>query len=158
MAAVMMLSSWGSLQTSILGTARIPYAMARDGIFFQQLARVSRKTSVPVFALIVQGFWAGILALSGTFDQLTDLAIFAFWLFYGMVAAAVFVFRWREPNATRPYRTWGYPVIPALFVLVTILLIIFSLKDAPGRSLIGLAIIAAGLPVYWYFSTKRPKE
>ncbi len=152
MAGVMMLSSWGSLQTSILGTARIPYAMARDGIFFQSLARVSRNTRVPVISLIVQGVWAAVLALSGTFDQLTDLAIFAFWLFYGMVTAAVFVFRWREPDAPRPYRTWGYPVVPALFVLATIYLIVFTIKDAPVRSLIGLAIIAAGLPVYWYFA------
>jgi APA family basic amino acid/polyamine antiporter len=151
MAGVMLLSSWGSLQTSILGTARIPYAMARDGVFFQSLARVSKGTRVPVIALLVQAVWAGVLALSGTFDQLTDLAIFAFWLFYGMVAAAVFVFRKREPDAPRPYRTWGYPVVPALFVLVTIFLIIRTIMSTPLQSLIGLAIIAAGLPVYWYF-------
>lgn len=151
MAGVMMLSSWGSLQTSILGTARIPFAMARDGVFFQSLARVSRKSRVPVIALVVQAAWAAVLALSGTFDQLTDLAIFAFWLFYGMVTAAVFVFRRKEPNAPRPYRTWGYPVVPALFVLVTIYLIIFTIKNAPLQSLFGLLIIALGLPVYWYF-------
>lgn len=155
MAAVMMLSSWGSLQTSILGTARIPYAMARDGVFFQSLARVSKGASVPVVSLIVQAVWASVLAVSGKFDQLTDLAIFAFWLFYGMVTASVFVFRKREPNATRPYRTWGYPVVPALFVLVTIYLIIFTIKNAPLQSLIGLAIIAAGLPVYFYFTRKN---
>lgn len=154
-AAVMMLSSWGSLQTSILGTARIPFAMARDGLFFKSLARVSRKTCVPVISLVVQGFWAAILALSGSFDQLTDFAIFAFWLFYGMVAASVFVFRRSEPDHKRPYRTWGYPVVPALFVLVTICLIGFTIKNAPLQSLIGLAIIAAGLPVYWYFSSKN---
>ena len=151
MAGVMMLSSWGSLQTSILGTARIPFAMARDGIFFQSLARVSRKTHVPVIALIVQAVWAAVLTLSGTFDQLTDLAIFAFWLFYGMVAAAVFVFRRRDPDARRPYRTWGYPVVPALFVLVTIYLIIFTIWNAPLQSVFGLIIIALGVPVYWYF-------
>ena len=161
MAGVMMLSSWGSLQTSILGTARIPFAMARDGIFFQSLARVSRKTHVPVIALIVQAVWAAVLALSGTFDQLTDLAIFAFWLFYGMVTAAVFVFRRREPDTPRPYRTWGYPVVPALFVLVTIYLIGFTIKNAPLQSLFGLLIIALGLPVYWYFvraNTRRTNQ
>lgn len=158
MAAVMMLSSWGSLQTSILGTARIPFAMARDGVFFQSLAKVSRNTKVPIISLVVQGVWAGILALSGSFDQLTDLAIFAFWLFYGMTTAAVFIFRRREPDAPRPYRTWGYPVVPALFVLVTIYLIIFTIKNAPLQSLIGLVIIAAGLPVYWYFSRKIKRD
>lgn len=157
MAAVMMLSSWGSLQSSILGTARIPYAMARDGVFFQSLARVSTKTSVPVISLIVQAVWASILTLSGSFDQLTNLAIFAFWLFYAMVVGAVFVFRRREPDAPRPYRTWGYPVLPALFILVTIYIIVTEIWNYPVRSLLGLAIIAMGLPVYWYFSSKNPE-
>jgi APA family basic amino acid/polyamine antiporter len=157
MAGVMMLSSWGSLQTSILGTARIPYAMARDGVFFQSLARVSKNTRVPVMALIVQGVWAAVLAVSGKFDQLTDLAIFAFWLFYGMVTASVFIFRRREPDAPRPYRTWGYPVVPAVFVLVTIYLIVFTIYNAPFLSFLGLIIIAAGLPVYWYFASKNPE-
>ena len=155
MAAVMMLSSWGSLPSSILGTARIPYAMARDGVFFQSLARVSKNTKVPVISLVVQGIWAAVLTLSGSFDQLTDMAIFAFWLFYGLVAASVFVFRRREPNANRPYKTWGYPVVPGLFVLTTICLIGITIWNNPPRSVAGLAIIAAGLPVYFYFSRKR---
>jgi APA family basic amino acid/polyamine antiporter len=155
MAGVMLLSSWGSLQTSILGTARIPYAMARDGVFFQSLARVSKSTHVPVIALIVQCIWAGVLAVSGKFDQLTDLAIFAFWLFYGMVTASVFIFRAREPNTLRPYKTWGYPVVPAIFVLVTIYLIWSTFWNAPVLSAIGLIIILAGLPVYWYFTRKN---
>ena len=158
MAAVMMLSSWGSLQSSILGTARIPYAMARDGVFFQSLARVSKNTKVPVISLVVQGIWAAVLTLSGSFDQLTDMAIFAFWLFYGLVAASVFVFRWREPDAHRPYKTWGYPVVPGLFVLTTIALIAITIWNNPPRSIAGLAIIAAGLPVYFYFSKKNPER
>jgi APA family basic amino acid/polyamine antiporter len=153
-AAVMLLSSWGSLQTSILGTARIPFAMARDGLFFKSLARVS-KNHIPLISLVVQGIWAAVLILSGSFDQLTDFAIFAFWLFYGMTAGAVFVFRRREPDTPRPYRTWGYPVVPALFVLVTIYLIVFTIYNAWLQSLIGLAIIAAGLPVYWYFARRQ---
>ena len=157
MAAVMMLSSWGSLQSSILGTARIPYAMARDGVFFQSLARVSKNTRIPIISLVVQGVWASVLTLSGSFDQLTDMAIFAFWLFYGLVAGAVFVFRWREPNAERPYKTWGYPVVPALFVLTTIYLIGTTIYNYPMRSLAGLIIIALGLPVYFYFSSKNRK-
>jgi APA family basic amino acid/polyamine antiporter len=157
-AGIMLLSSFGSLQTSILGTARVPFAMARDKLFFASLANVSKKTHVPVICLIVQAVWAGILALSGSYDQLTDYAIFAFWLFYGLVTAAVFVFRWRLPNAERPYKTWGYPVVPALFVLVTVYLIVFTIKNAPLQSLIGLAIIAAGLPVYWYFERKAKSK
>lgn len=157
MAGVMMLSSWGSLQSSILGTARIPYAMAKDGVFFQSLAKVSKGTKVPVISLVVQAVWAAVLTLSGSFDQLTDMAIFAFWLFYGLVAASVFVFRWREPNAERPYKTWGYPVVPGLFVLTTIYLIVTTIYNYPVRSIIGLAIIAAGLPVYFYFASKNPE-
>jgi APA family basic amino acid/polyamine antiporter len=132
--------------------------MARDGVFFQSLARVSKNTKVPVISLVVQGIWAAVLTLSGSFDQLTDMAIFAFWLFYGLVAASVFVFRWREPNANRPYKTWGYPVVPGLFVLTTICLIGITIFNYPIRSLAGLAIIAAGLPVYFYFSRKNPER
>lgn len=155
-AAVMMLSSWGSLQSSILGTARIPYAMAKDGVFFETLARVSKNTKVPVISLIVQGVWAAVLTLSGSFDQLTDMAIFAFWLFYALVAGAVFVFRWREPNAHRPYKTWGYPVVPALFILTSIYLIATTIYNYPARSIAGLLLIAAGLPIYFYFARKNP--
>ena len=153
-AAIMLLSSWGSLQTSILGTARIPYAMAKDGLFFKSLASVS-KSHVPLISLIAQGVWAAVLILSGSFDQLTDFAIFAFWLFYGMTTAAVFVFRRREPDAPRPYRTWGYPVVPAVFVLVTIFLIVSTVINTPLQSLIGLVIIGAGVPVYWYFAKRQ---
>lgn len=153
-AGVMMLSSFGSLQTSILGTARVPFAMARDRVFFESLARVSPRTHIPLISLIVQAAWSAILALSGTYDQLTDYAIFAFWLFYGLVTGAVFVFRRRLPNEDRPYKTWGYPLVPALFVLVTIWLILTTIKNAPVQSLIGLVIIALGLPVYWYFARR----
>src|SRR5688500_5481208 len=157
MATFMMFLSMGSVKTSILGTARITYAMARDGVFFESLARVSKSTRVPVISLIVQGIWAGVLTLSGSFDQLTDLAVFAFWLFYGLVAAAVFVFRWREPNAERPYRTWGYPVVPALFVLTTIYLIGATIYNYPARSPACLSISALGLPVHFYFAAKNRK-
>ncbi len=156
-AAVMMLSSWGSLQSSILGTARIPYAMAKDGVFFETLARVSKNTKVPVISLIVQGVWAAVLTLSGSFDQLTDMAIFAFWLFYALVAGAVFVFRVREPNAERPYKTWGYPIVPALFILTSIYLIGTTIYNYPARSIAGLLLIAAGLPIYFYFARKNPE-
>ena len=154
MAGIMMISSWGSLQTSILGTARVPYAMALDGLSPQSLARVSPRSCVPVLSLVVQAVWAAILVLSGSFDQLTDFAIFAFWLFYGMITAAVFVFRRKLPGEQRPYRTLGYPIVPAVFVLVTICLILFTIKNSFVQSVIGLFIIALGLPVYWYFERK----
>jgi len=158
MAGIMMISSWGSLQTSILGTARVPYAMALDGLSPHSLARVSPRTYVPVFSLLVQAVWAGILVLSGSFDQLTDFAIFAFWLFYGMITAAVFVLRWKLPDEPRPVRTLGYPFVPAIFVLVTICLIGYTIYNAFIQSVIGLVIIALGIPLYFHFNRKVEKR
>lgn len=155
MAAALMVSSFGSLHTSVLAGARFPYAMARDGLFFKSLSAISPRTHVPVRALVAQGLWAGVLALSGSYDMLTDYAIFALWLFYGLAAASVFVFRRKFPDAERPYRTWGYPVLPALFLLATAWLIINTIITTPTQSLIGLALIALGLPVYSYFR-RRP--
>jgi APA family basic amino acid/polyamine antiporter len=156
MAAALMISSFGTLHTSVLATARIPYAMARDGLFFSRLARVSSASFVPVPALIAQTIWSCLLALSGTYDALTDYAIFAFWIFYGLTTASVFVFRRTRPDVPRPYRTWGYPIVPAIFVLVTIGLIVNTFITAPVQSAMGIVVILLGLPVYWYFD-RRPR-
>ncbi|MEO6390640.1 MAG: APC family permease, partial [Pyrinomonadaceae bacterium] len=150
-AAGLMASSIGTLHTSILTGARVPYAMARDRMFFDRLARLSPRTHVPIGALIVQGFWACVLALSGSFDTLTDYVIFGSWIFYGLTTASVFVFRRTMPDAPRPYRAWGYPVVPALFLLVTALLLINTLRTATKQAVIGIVLIALGLPVYYYF-------
>jgi APA family basic amino acid/polyamine antiporter len=152
MAAALMSSSIGTLHTSILTGARVPYAMSRDRLFFQNLARLSPRTHVPIGALIVQGIWASILALSGSFDTLTDYVIFGSWIFYGLVTASVFIFRRRMPNAERPYRAWGYPVVPALFLLVTAWLLINTLLTTPVQALIGIGLILLGLPVYYYWA------
>jgi APA family basic amino acid/polyamine antiporter len=151
-AAALMSSSIGTLHTSILTGARVPYAMSRDRLFFQNLARLSPRTHVPIGALILQGIWASILALSGSFDTLTDYVIFGSWIFYGLVTASVFIFRKRMPNAERPYRAWGYPVVPVLFLLVTGWLLINTLLTTPKQALIGLALILLGLPVYYYWA------
>ncbi len=151
-AAALLMSTFGTLHSSILTGARVPYAMSRDRLFFQNLARLSPRTRVPVGALVVQAIWAGTLALSGSYDALTDYVIFASWIFYGLVTASVFIFRRRMPDAVRPYRTWGYPVVPALFLLVTAALLISTIQAAPSRTLTGLGLIALGLPVYWYWA------
>jgi basic amino acid/polyamine antiporter, APA family len=155
MAAGLMASSVGTLHTSILTGARVPYAMARDGLFFQNLARLNPRTRVPVGALLVQGVWACILALSGSFDTLTDYVIFGSWIFYGLVTASIFLFRRRLPHAERPYRAWGYPVVPALFLLVTAFLLVNTLMTTPKQALVGLGLIALGLPVYYFFFRHR---
>jgi APA family basic amino acid/polyamine antiporter len=151
-AAALLSSSVGTLHTSILTGARVPYAMSRDRLFFQNLARLNPRTHVPIGALILQGIWASILALSGSFDTLTDYVIFGSWIFYGLVTASVFLFRRRMPNAERPYRAWGYPVVPVLFLLVTAWLLIITLWTKPVQAFIGLGLILIGLPVYYYWA------
>ena len=152
MSAGLMASSIGTLHTSILTGARVPYAMSRDRQFFQNLARLNSRTHVPIGALVLQGVWASILALSGSFDTLTDYVIFASWIFYGLVTASVFLFRKRMPDAERPYRAWGYPVVPILFLLVTAALLVNTLYTTPKQAFIGLGLILLGLPVYYYWS------
>lgn len=153
----LMLSSLGTLHTSILSGSRIPYAMAQDGMFHRGMARLS-VTNVPVRALIFQGILACILALSGSFDTLTDYVIFGSWIFYALVTASIFVFRKKYPDAIRPYRAFGYPVVPVLFLLVAGWLIINTITTSPKQSFIGIFLILAGLPVYYYLARKREKE
>jgi APA family basic amino acid/polyamine antiporter len=157
MAAAMMTSSFGALHASVLATARIPYALAKDGLVVKSLARVSPRTHVPVRSLLVQGVWACLIALSGSYDTLTDYAIFALTLFYALVAASIFIFRRREPDAERPYRTWGYPVVPILFLIVSTWLIFETIRSNPGRSGIGLFLILLGVPVYWIIEARRKR-
>jgi len=155
MAAAMMTSSFGALHASLLATARIPYALAKDGLIIKSLAHVSPYTHVPVRALMVQMFWACIVALSGSYDTITDYAIFALTLFYILVAASIFLFRRRMPDAERPYRTWGYPVVPVVFICVSCWLIFQTIRNTPRQSAIGLGLIMLGLPVYWIISRSR---
>ena len=152
MAGVLAMSIFGALQIAALVCARIPYAMARDGMFFSGLARVSPRTHVPIRALLVQGAWAIVLVLSGSYDTLTDYAIFSVLIFVALGTASVFVFRRRLPDAERAYRAWGYPVVPALFLVVTGWLLINTLLTTPGRAVAGLALMALGLPFYWYWA------
>jgi APA family basic amino acid/polyamine antiporter len=158
MAGVLATSIFGALLIAVLVSARIPYAMARDGIFFAGVARVSPRTHVPIRALVVQAVWASVLVLSGSYDTLTDYAIFCVLIFVALVTASVFVFRRTMPDAERSYRTWGYPVVPALFLLVTGWLLISTLLTTPGRALAGLGLMALGLPFYWYWSHAAAKD
>ena len=128
------------------------YAMAQDRLFFKSLSTVSPHTHVPIGALIAQAVWACILTLSGSFDALTDYAIFGLWIFYALVTASVFVFRRRMANIERPYRTWGYPVVPILFLIVAALLLINTVLTTPRQAITGVGLIAVGLPVYWYWA------
>jgi APA family basic amino acid/polyamine antiporter len=157
-AVALMISSFGSLHASALANSRIPYAMARDGLFFRGLAQLSPHSNVPVRAILAQAAWASVLALSGSYDTLTDSVIFASWLFYGLTTASLFVFRKRLPDAPRPYRAFGYPVIPLIFVVATAALLLNTFIAAPRQALLGVAVLAAGLPFYWYWSRQSSSQ
>jgi basic amino acid/polyamine antiporter, APA family len=154
-AAAMMTSTFGALHTSTMANSRVPFAMANDGLFPKALARVSERTHVPVRALLIQGVWAGVLALSGSYDTLTDYVIFVNWIFFALVIASVFFIRKRVPREEGRYRAWGYPVVPLLFLLTTGWLLISTLITSPTRSLIGLGLVALGLPVYHFLSRSK---
>jgi len=141
----------GTLNGIILMNARVPFAMARDGLFFRHLGDLSPTTNAPVVAIWVQGIWASVLALSGTFDQITTSVMFALWIFFALAGSSLFVLRHKLPAAPRRYRTPGYPVVPILFVLVAIWLVINSLKAYPVESGAGLFLIALGLPFFFFF-------
>jgi basic amino acid/polyamine antiporter, APA family len=135
---------------SSLSGARVPFAAARDGLFFSELAHVNRRFQTPSNALILQAVLSSLLLLAiGRFQALFSLAIFSEWLFYALTASTIFVFRRREPAATRPYSIWGYPLVPALFILVAAVLLVFSFADQPRNSLIGTAIILLGIPLHY---------
>jgi basic amino acid/polyamine antiporter, APA family len=151
----MILCALGTLNSSILSGARVPYAMARDGIFFRVTADIHPRFRTPAGALVFQGVLAAVLALSGTFEDLYSLFIFAQWIFYGLAAASVFGLRKREPDLERPYRTWGYPLVPAAFVAGSLALTLNLWLARPVRSSIGLVLILCGLFFYRHWRRER---
>jgi APA family basic amino acid/polyamine antiporter len=148
MTVVMMICALGSLNSSILTNARVDYAMARDGLFFRVARGVHPRFRTPANALIFQGILASVMALTGTFADLFSLYIFLMWIFYAVQTAGVIVLRKKEPDMPRPYRTWGYPVVPILFILGALALTANLLVQRPLRSAIGLAVMLIGLIFY----------
>jgi APA family basic amino acid/polyamine antiporter len=144
----MVISAIGSMNSSILSGARVPYAMARDRIFFKIADGIHPKYRTPGRALIFQGVLASLMALTGTFEELTNLFIFAGWIFYGLAVVALFRMRHTEPNLPRPYRCWGYPWVPGIFVAGALALTVNIWVGSPVRCSIGLLLILAGLPFY----------
>lgn len=155
MAGAMAISVFGTLQIVTLSNARVPFAMSRDGLFFRGLGRLSSTTHVPVRAILAQSGWAAVLIVSGSFDTLTDYAVFAMLLFVALATSSVFIFRKTIPDAERPYRTWGYPVVPSLFLLIAGWLLVNSLVTTPRQALAGLFLMGLGLPFYFYWSRRN---
>ncbi len=147
-AGLLFVSTVAALHTTILTDSRISFALTRDGVLFPAIG-VTSRFGVPVRAILANGLVAAILATLGTFESLTNYFIFNIWLFNVATISALFVLRWREPNAERPYRTWGYPAVPAIFIVVALALLVQTFVSAPLDSSIGLAIVGVGVLFYF---------
>jgi APA family basic amino acid/polyamine antiporter len=153
-----MISILAALNGSILSGSRVPYAMARDGRFVRSVAYVHPHWGTPAVSILALSAWSAILVLSGRYEQLFTYVIFASWIMYGMTAAAVIVLRRKRPDLQRPYRTVGYPIVPAAFVLVTVGLVLSTLLESPRESLLGLGLIFIGWPFYYYWQRQKPQR
>ncbi len=152
---IILITTLGCTNATILMPPRVYYAMAKDGLFFKRAQEIHPTYHTPNPALWMQGLWACLLVLSGSFDQLTDMLIFAAFFFYGATALGVFIMRRREPDAERPYKVWGYPVVPALFVVFCATLIIITCMTHPREAGLGVVLMLTGVPLYFYWNSKR---
>lgn len=155
LSCLILVTTFGCTNSTILMPPRIYQVMAEDGIFFKGAERIHPETNTPNVAMWIQCVWACLLVLSGSFDQLTDMLIFAAFFFYGATAAGVFILRIREPNAERPYKVWGYPVVPAIFVLFCITLIIVTCFSNPREAGMGVVLMLTGVPFYLYWNKQK---
>jgi APA family basic amino acid/polyamine antiporter len=144
MAIFIMISTFGCSHIMILAAPRIYYAMAKDGLFFKKVGNLNKK-GVPAFALLIQGVWSILLCLSGTYNDLLDYVL----LFFTLTILAIFILRKKRPDIERPYKAFGYPFIPALYILTTVTIMVILLKYKPDYTFPGLAIVLLGIPVFF---------
>jgi APA family basic amino acid/polyamine antiporter len=163
--AAVMISTFGTANGTILSSARVYYAMAKERLFFQKMESVHPRYRTPGPSLFLQGMWASLLTLSGTFDQLTDQLIFVAWIFYALSAIGVFILRRKMADVPRPYRVWGYPYVPTIFVAFAALYIFHTLysdvtsfargETALINSVMGLVYVVIGIPGYIFWNRKK---
>ncbi|MBI4169990.1 MAG: amino acid permease, partial [Acidobacteria bacterium] len=158
MSLAVLVSVFGCISATVISGPRVFYAMARDGLFFRRIAEVHPDHRTPARAIVWQGVWSSLLCLSGTYGQLITFVIFAAVLFYALAGASVIVLRRRHPEWPRPYRTWGYPVTPLLYVGLCCIVLVNTLIEQPAESGWGLAILAGGLPAYLFWKRRRDRE
>jgi APA family basic amino acid/polyamine antiporter len=157
-AAAIAVSAFGFLDLTLLAQTRIYYAMGKDGVFLPGLARLHPKFQTPALAIVLQAAWGIVLAMTGTYAKLVDSVVFGDWIFFGLTVAAIFVFRKRIPLERREpgaFRTPGYPIVPALFVAAAAVAVASAVRSSPARAAFGVALLATGLPVYWFFRRRR---
>lgn len=155
LAAIILVSIFSAANGLMLTLPRLFYAMARDRVFFARLAEVHPRFGTPAAAILGTGAWAAVLVLSGTFEQLLTYVVFMSWLWFALAAAAIFVYRRREPQMHRPFRTPGYPVTPALFIVAALVIVGNTILSQPVQSLLGVAIAALGVPAYVAWRARR---
>lgn len=147
------ISIFSAANSNVLTSPRVYYAMATDGLFFKRLAEVHPRFGTPAFAIIAGSLWSSVLALAGKFNELLTLVVFSGWIFYALAAASIFVYRKRQPDVERSYRTPGYPLTPLLFIIAAVVLIINTLSDQlskePLKTLLALSVIVLGIPAYF---------
>lgn len=148
MAVFIMISTFGCNHIMILAGPRVYYAMAKDGLFFKKVGSLNNK-GVPAFALVVQGVWSVLLCLSGTYGNLLDYVIFAVLLFFTLTILAIFILRKKKPDISRPYKAFGYPIIPGLYILTTFVIMVILLIYKPNYTFPGLGIVLLGIPVFY---------
>ena len=153
-ASLIVVTTFNCTNSTILTSARMMYAMARDKLFFYKAANVHPKYNTPDIALFIQAFWAIALVFSGSFDQLTDMLIFASFIFYGSTALGVIILRVKHPEYERKYKVIGYPFVPGLFLLFCAALFVITILNKPYEAIWGLSLIATGFPVYWWLNRK----
>jgi APA family basic amino acid/polyamine antiporter len=153
---IILVSTLGGVHVNVLTSPRIYYAMAQDKLFFKSLAEIHPKHGTPALSLIISGIWSSLLVFSGTFYQIITYVVFVSWIFYAMSCAAVIILRYKQPELKRPYRTWGYPIVPMIFILLSGFLVINTIVSSPLNALIGAGLILTGLPAYLYWKRKSP--
>ncbi|MCP5104023.1 MAG: amino acid permease [bacterium] len=154
-AAVVVVSVFGSMNGSILAGPRVYYAMAKDGLFFKRVAKIHPKFGTPAFSIVVQAVWASILTLTGTFEQLLTYVMFVAIIFWITAAFSVFTLRKKRPDMPRPYKVWGYPVVPVVFIIASLGILVNTLIETPVEALAGLGITLIGIPVYFYWKKMK---
>ncbi|HQJ74247.1 MAG TPA: amino acid permease [Bacteroidota bacterium] len=157
MAIFIMISTFGCNNGLILAGARVYYAMANDKLFFKKVGQLNKK-GVPSLGLIIQGIWASLLCLSGTYSNLLDYVIFSVLIFYVMTIAGIFILRKKKPDAERPYKAFGYPIIPIFYILIASLIMLILLLYKPNYTWPGLIIVLLGIPVYYIWEKMKKKE
>jgi APA family basic amino acid/polyamine antiporter len=157
-AGVILCSITGAANGNVLTAPRVFFAMARDGLFFKRFADVHPTLLTPHVSILATGAWAAILSVTGTFEQLATYVVFGQWIFFGLTVGAVMVLRRKRPALPRPYRTWGYPVTPVIFILAALYISISTLVTQPLNAAAGLAIILAGVPAYLYWQKPRVSD